>query len=186
VVAVLLSVSSGTLSPPAKAPEVGDDKAPDFLMPSTVEETSRLSDSQGKKNVVPFSPAAAFAGVRTAEALASRLDLLKYESLPRMCGGDRDEGCSQRYAVLRAPHRPTLRRHAHGKAQGNTGWSAATAPNMQRRRRSHVLPAVDLQFGARDIGRPVRAQDINHLGDLFWRAQAAERQLRHDVWRPWR
>jgi cytochrome oxidase Cu insertion factor (SCO1/SenC/PrrC family) len=44
------------------AVEVGD-KAPDFLMHSTVGETVQLSDYQGKKNVLLFFFVAAFTGV---------------------------------------------------------------------------------------------------------------------------
>jgi hypothetical protein len=44
------------------AVEVGD-KAPDFLMHSTVGETVQLSDYQGKKNVLLFFFLAAFTGV---------------------------------------------------------------------------------------------------------------------------
>jgi peroxiredoxin len=42
--------------------DVGD-KAPDFLAFSTVEETVRLSDYQGKKNVLLFFFWRAFGGV---------------------------------------------------------------------------------------------------------------------------
>jgi hypothetical protein len=50
-------------APPwAWAVEVGD-KAPDFLMFSTVGETVRLSDYQGKKNVLLFFYFRAFGGV---------------------------------------------------------------------------------------------------------------------------
>jgi peroxiredoxin len=65
---------------PAPAVEVGE-KAPDFLMHSTVGETVRLSDYQGKKNVLLFFFLAAFTSVWTQEALAFQLDLPKYESL---------------------------------------------------------------------------------------------------------
>jgi hypothetical protein len=46
----------------AKAVEVGD-KAPDFLAHSTVGEVVRLSDYQGKKNVLLFFFVRAFGGV---------------------------------------------------------------------------------------------------------------------------
>jgi hypothetical protein len=46
----------------AKALNVGD-KAPDFLAFSTVEESVRLSDYQGKKNVMMFFFVRAFGGV---------------------------------------------------------------------------------------------------------------------------
>ena len=57
-------LSAVMLSAPmsATALQVGD-KAPDFLMFSTVEDTVRLSDYQGKKNVVLFFFVRAFAGV---------------------------------------------------------------------------------------------------------------------------
>ena len=47
---------------PAPALEVGQ-PAPDFLMHSTVGESVRLSDYQGKKNVMLFFFLAAFTGV---------------------------------------------------------------------------------------------------------------------------
>ena len=47
---------------PAPAAEVGE-KAPDFLMHSTVGETVRLSDYQGEKNVLLFFFLAAFTSV---------------------------------------------------------------------------------------------------------------------------
>jgi peroxiredoxin len=65
---------------PVAAAEVGE-KAPDFLMHSSVGETVRLSDYQGKKNVMLFFFLAAFTSVWTQEALAFQLDLPKYESL---------------------------------------------------------------------------------------------------------
>jgi peroxiredoxin len=64
----------------ATAVEVGE-KAPDFLLHSTVQETQRLSDYQGKKNVLLFFFVRAFGGVWTNENLAFQLDLPKYESL---------------------------------------------------------------------------------------------------------
>jgi len=47
---------------PAPAAEVGE-KAPDFLMHSTVGESVRLSDYQGKKHVLLFFFLAAFTSV---------------------------------------------------------------------------------------------------------------------------
>lgn len=47
---------------PAPAVEVGE-RAPDFLMHSTVGETVRLSDYQGEKNVLLFFFLAAFTSV---------------------------------------------------------------------------------------------------------------------------
>jgi peroxiredoxin len=64
----------------ALAVEVGD-KAPDFVMHSTVGEAVRLSEFQGRKAVVMFFFPAAFTSVWTQEALAFQLDLPKYESL---------------------------------------------------------------------------------------------------------
>jgi thioredoxin-dependent peroxiredoxin len=58
---VLLSVGLYLIPMPATALEVGD-KAPDFLLHSTVGETVRLSDYQGKKNVLLFFFLAAFSG----------------------------------------------------------------------------------------------------------------------------
>jgi mycoredoxin-dependent peroxiredoxin len=46
----------------AAAVDVGE-KAPDFLLHSTVQETLRLSDYQGKKNVLLFFFVRAFGGV---------------------------------------------------------------------------------------------------------------------------
>jgi len=64
----------------AQALKVGD-KAPDFLAFSTVGESVRLSDYQGKKNVMMFFFVRAFGGVWTNESLAFQLDLPKFESL---------------------------------------------------------------------------------------------------------
>ena len=61
VAVVLLSVGLYLIPMPAMALEVGD-KAPDFLLHSSVGETVRLSDYQGKKNVVLFFFLAAFSG----------------------------------------------------------------------------------------------------------------------------
>jgi AhpC/TSA family protein len=60
--AVWCSIGLGMLSTVAAAVEVGE-RAPDFLMHSTVGETVRLSDYQGKKNVMLFFFLAAFTGV---------------------------------------------------------------------------------------------------------------------------
>jgi hypothetical protein len=60
--AVLLSIGLGMMPTAAPAVEVGE-HAPDFLMHSTVGETVRLSDYQGKKNVMLFFFLAAFTGV---------------------------------------------------------------------------------------------------------------------------
>jgi hypothetical protein len=60
--AVLLSIGLWMVPMPAPAVEVGE-KAPDFLMHSTVGETVRLSEYQGKKNVLLFFFLAAFTGV---------------------------------------------------------------------------------------------------------------------------
>jgi peroxiredoxin len=80
VAGVLLSVVLWLLPLSARALEVGD-KAPDFLLHSTVGETVRLSDYQGTKHVLLFFFPAAFTGVWTQESLAFQLDLPKYESL---------------------------------------------------------------------------------------------------------
>jgi AhpC/TSA family len=58
---VLLSVGLYLIPMPATALEVGD-KAPDFLLHSSVGEMVRLSDYQGKKNVLLFFFLAAFSG----------------------------------------------------------------------------------------------------------------------------
>jgi peroxiredoxin len=60
--AVVLSLGLGMMPLSATAVDVGD-KAPDFLMHSTVGETVRLSDYQGKKHVMLFFFLAAFTGV---------------------------------------------------------------------------------------------------------------------------
>jgi hypothetical protein len=60
--AVLLTIGLSMAPMPAPAVEVGE-KAPDFLMHSTVGETVRLSDYQGKKNVLLFFFVAAFTSV---------------------------------------------------------------------------------------------------------------------------
>ena len=61
VLAALLSVSVLWLPITALAVDVGE-KAPDFLLHSTVGEVQRLSDYQGKKNVMLFFFVRAFAG----------------------------------------------------------------------------------------------------------------------------
>ena len=60
--AVVLTISLGLAPMPVAAVEVGE-KAPDFLMHSSVGETVRLSDYQGKKNVMLFFFLAAFTSV---------------------------------------------------------------------------------------------------------------------------
>jgi hypothetical protein len=60
--AALLSIALWMMPMPARAIEVGD-KAPEFFMHSTVGETVRLADYQGKKNVLLFFFLAAFTGV---------------------------------------------------------------------------------------------------------------------------
>jgi alkylation response protein AidB-like acyl-CoA dehydrogenase len=62
VAAALLGIGLWMVPMLAPAVEVGD-KAPDFLMHSTVGETVQLSDYQGKKNVLLFFFLAAFTGV---------------------------------------------------------------------------------------------------------------------------
>ena len=61
IAVVILSLTLGIVPMPAPAVEVGE-QAPDFLMHSTVGETVRLSDYQGKKNVLIFFFLAAFTG----------------------------------------------------------------------------------------------------------------------------
>ena len=62
LLAALLTMSWLWLPITATAVEVGE-KAPDFLMFSTVGESVRLSDYQGKKNVMLFFFVAAFTSV---------------------------------------------------------------------------------------------------------------------------
>ena len=62
LVVVVLSLGLGIMPGLAKAVEVGD-KAPDFLLHSTMGETLRLSDYEGKKHVMLFFFLAAFTGV---------------------------------------------------------------------------------------------------------------------------
>jgi hypothetical protein len=63
VVATIVLASMVLLTPmAATALKVGD-KAPDFLAFSTVAESIRLSDYQGKKNVMIFFFVRAFGGV---------------------------------------------------------------------------------------------------------------------------
>ena len=59
--AVVFTMGLWMVPMPAPAVEVGQ-QAPDFLMHSTVGETVRLSDYQGKKNVMLFFFLAAFTG----------------------------------------------------------------------------------------------------------------------------
>jgi peroxiredoxin len=76
VLSVLVLLTPMSIS----ALDVGD-KAPDFLAFDTIGESTRLSDYQGKKNVVMFFFVRAFGGVWTNETLAFQLDLPKFESL---------------------------------------------------------------------------------------------------------
>jgi hypothetical protein len=62
LLAALLAMSWLWLPITATAVDVGE-KAPDFLLHSTVGETQRLSDYQGKKNVLLFFFFRAFGGV---------------------------------------------------------------------------------------------------------------------------
>jgi peroxiredoxin len=62
VAVVLMSMSVWLLPISALAIDVGD-KAPDFVMHSTVGETVRLSEYQGQKTVVMFFFPAAFTSV---------------------------------------------------------------------------------------------------------------------------
>jgi hypothetical protein len=62
VTLICLSVLLSIAPMSALALQVGN-KAPDFLLHSTVGETLRLSDYQGKKNVVLFFFVRAFGGV---------------------------------------------------------------------------------------------------------------------------
>jgi hypothetical protein len=61
LVAMLLTIGLWMVPMPVPAVEVGQ-QAPDFLMHGTVGETVRLSDYQGKKNVMLFFFVAAFTG----------------------------------------------------------------------------------------------------------------------------
>jgi peroxiredoxin len=80
VAIALLSLGRGLLPSAALATEVGE-KAPDFVMHSTVGESVRLAEYQGRKHVLVFFFPAAFTSVWTQEALAFQLDVPKYESL---------------------------------------------------------------------------------------------------------
>jgi AhpC/TSA family len=62
IAAILFSALTLLIPLSASALNVGD-KAPDFLAFSTVEESVRLSDYQGKKNVLIFFFVRAFGGV---------------------------------------------------------------------------------------------------------------------------
>jgi hypothetical protein len=62
IVAILFSALTLLIPLSASALNVGD-KAPDFLAFSTVGESVRLSDYQGKKNVLIFFFVRAFGGV---------------------------------------------------------------------------------------------------------------------------
>lgn len=61
LVGVLLSLGLSIMPTTVPAVEVGE-PAPDFLLHSTVGETVRLSDYQGKKNIMLFFFLAAFTG----------------------------------------------------------------------------------------------------------------------------
>jgi peroxiredoxin len=81
VATLLILIIVVLLTPlPTRALNIGD-KAPDFLAFSTIGETVRLSDYQGKKNIMLFFFVRAFGGVWTNETLAFQLDLPKFESL---------------------------------------------------------------------------------------------------------
>jgi hypothetical protein len=62
VTLICLSILLSITSISALALQVGD-KAPDFLLHSTVGETLRLSDYYGKKNILLFFFVRAFGGV---------------------------------------------------------------------------------------------------------------------------
>jgi AhpC/TSA family protein len=62
VTLICLSILLSITAMSALALQVGD-KAPDFLLHSTVGETLRLSDYHGKKNIVLFFFVRAFGGV---------------------------------------------------------------------------------------------------------------------------
>jgi uncharacterized membrane protein len=63
VATLLILIIVVLLTPlPARALNIGD-KAPDFLAFSTIGETVRLSDYQGKKNIMLFFFVRAFGGV---------------------------------------------------------------------------------------------------------------------------
>jgi peroxiredoxin len=62
VIVILMSLSLWALPTSALAIDVGD-KAPDFVMHSTVGETVRLSDYQGQKTVLLYFFPAAFTSV---------------------------------------------------------------------------------------------------------------------------
>jgi hypothetical protein len=62
IATILISILVWLMPMAAKALNVGD-KAPDFLAFSTVGESIRLSDYQGKKNVLMFFFVRAFGGV---------------------------------------------------------------------------------------------------------------------------
>jgi hypothetical protein len=60
--AVLLSLALWIMPTPAPAAEVGN-KAPNFMMHSTIGESVSLAEYEGKKNVLLFFFLAAFTGV---------------------------------------------------------------------------------------------------------------------------
>jgi peroxiredoxin len=62
VAVTCLTIMMACLSLPVKALQIGD-KAPDFLVFSTMGESLRLSDYQGKKHVLLFFFWRAFGGV---------------------------------------------------------------------------------------------------------------------------
>jgi peroxiredoxin Q/BCP len=62
IVVAGLGIGLGIVPMPAQAVDVGG-QAPDFLLHSTIGESLRLSDYQGKKHVLLFFFLAAFTGV---------------------------------------------------------------------------------------------------------------------------
>ena len=59
---LLLTLGLWIVPVPTAAVDVGE-KAPDFLLHSTIGESIRLADYQGKKNILLFFFVAAFTGV---------------------------------------------------------------------------------------------------------------------------
>ena len=45
---------------------------------------------------------------------------------------------------------------------------------------SHMLPAIDVQLGARHVARLIRAQIIDRLGDLLGQSQSPQRDCVDD------
>ncbi|MEZ5402852.1 MAG: redoxin domain-containing protein [Bryobacteraceae bacterium] len=93
---LVFAVSAPAQAPPKTHLKTGD-KAPDFTLPSTAGKAVKLSDFQGKKNVVLAFYPAAFTGGCTKEMQAYQLGLSKFDGADtQVFGVSTDNTPSQR------------------------------------------------------------------------------------------